>query len=60
MSVISAAVTRESHYKDIDSPKALMKGYRASFWTLFAWACTACVVGGLGLRKLGKIGQKRD
>jgi hypothetical protein len=37
-----------------------MEGYRASFWALFALMVTACLIGGYGLRNLGKIGQKRD
>ena len=60
MSVISISVTSDSDKKNKSSPAALMEGYRASFWTLFAWMVTACVVGGFGLRKLGKIGEKRD
>ncbi|KAI9706766.1 MAG: hypothetical protein M1820_004736 [Bogoriella megaspora] len=60
MSVISAAVTDASNFGDKASPEALMSGYRASFWTLFAWMVTAGVIGGLGLRRVGKVGVKRD
>jgi hypothetical protein len=60
MSVISATVTKESDVADKASPDALMDGYRATFWTLFAWMLTACFVGGVGLRKLGKVGLKKD
>jgi hypothetical protein len=60
MSVISVNITEESRFKNKLSPAALMEGYRATFWTLFAWMVTACLVGGYGLRNLGKIGQKRD
>lgn len=59
-SVISISVTRSSSTQDKSSPSALMEGYRATFWTLFAWMAAACVVGGFGLRKLGKVGEKRD
>ena len=59
-SVISVAVTRESHFARKNSPQALLEGYRASFWTLFAWAVIACVLGAFGLRKVGKVGEKRD
>jgi MFS family permease len=60
LSVISTSVTEESGVDDLRSPRALMEGYRASFWALFAFTATAIVVGGLGLRKVGKVGDKRD
>lgn len=60
LSVISTTVTRESNVADKQSARALMEGYRASFWTLFAMMLALCAVGGVGLRKLGKIGEKRD
>lgn len=60
MSVISTTVTKESGVKDGSSPETLLKGYRATFWACFAWMVTACLVGGFGLRKLGKVGVKKD
>lgn len=60
MSLISTTVTRDSRLVDKESPQALMEGYRASFWTSLAWMITACVIGGAGLRRVGKVGMKRD
>lgn len=60
MSVISVSVTKESDFRNKSSPEALMVGYRASFWTLFAWMLVACAIGVFGLRKMGRIGEKRD
>lgn len=60
MTVISASVTKSSKNTDLQSPAALMLGYRAGFWAAFATMGIACVVGGFGLRKMGKIGMKRD
>ena len=60
MSVIADTVTDESRFKNKSSPSALMEGYRATFFALFAWMVAACVIGGYGLKSLGKIGQKRD
>ncbi|KAH8911171.1 MFS general substrate transporter [Coniochaeta sp. PMI_546] len=60
MSVISTTVTKESGVADEGAPEALLKGYRATFWACFAWMVTACFVGGVGLRKLGKVGVKKD
>jgi MFS family permease len=49
----------DSHAGDGDT-SGLLKGYQASFWTMFAFAitCVALAVG--GLRKTGKVGVKRD
>lgn len=60
MAVISTTVTKNSKYPTKASPEALMVGYRASFWAAFAWMIIACLIGGLGLRKIGKVGLKRD
>ena len=60
LQVISAVVTEESRFTRKTSPEALMEGYKASFCTTFAFGVTACFVGAFGLRKLGKVGQKRD
>jgi MFS family permease len=60
MSVISASVTQGSELPDKHSAAALMEGYRAAFWTLFAWMVGACFVGAFGLRKVGRVGLKKD
>jgi len=38
----------------------LLKGYRASFWTMFAYMVVTVVVAIVGLRKTGRVGLKRD
>lgn len=58
--VVSSSVTAESSFENKSSPQALMKGYRATFWTLFAWMIATCVIAGVGLRKVGKVGVQRD
>ncbi|KAJ5513772.1 hypothetical protein N7463_003324 [Penicillium fimorum] len=58
--IISASVTQDSSYSDKGSPEALMIGYRTVFWACFGLMLAACGVGVLGLRKIGKIGLKRD
>ena len=60
MASISTSVTDHSEYKVKTSPEALMKGYRVSFWVSFGWMLLACVIGGLGLRRIGKVGLKRE
>ncbi|KAJ5747005.1 uncharacterized protein N7511_008701 [Penicillium nucicola] len=58
--IISAGVTQGSIYSNKGSPEALMAGYRAVFWTCFGLMIAACGVGALGLRKVGKVGLKRE
>ena len=55
---IAASVTE--HSNRTDSKDALMQGYRASFWAIFA--ATAAVVGitFVGLRKGGLVGKKEE
>ncbi|KAF7845833.1 hypothetical protein BT93_L0402 [Corymbia citriodora subsp. variegata] len=60
MQVVSLLVTKDTKYTDKNSPLALLPGYRASFWTMFAFGATCVAVAGLGLRGIGKIGTKRD
>jgi MFS family permease len=60
MAIISSTVTMHSGYAAKKSPQALMQGYRAVFWTCFGLMLSACCVGLLGLRKVGKVGLKRE
>lgn len=57
---ISTAVTNSSDYKEKTSPEALMVGYRVTFWVCFGWMLLAIVIGGLGLRRVGKVGLKKE
>jgi len=59
-SVITEAKTSASRYSDKSSPDALMEGYRAVFWALFAWMLFVGLTGAVGLRQVGKIGTKQD
>ena len=60
VAVIAASVTKQSEYKDKESPPALLEGYRATFWFCFSMILLALVIGVFGLRKAGKVGHKRD
>lgn len=60
MAVISSSATQNSTIPDKSSPDALMAGYRASFWSSFALMAFACVIATFGLRRIGKVGLKRD
>lgn len=39
---------------------ALLKGYRASYWLMFAHMLVCVVIAVVGLRKVGKVGLKRE
>ena len=60
MAVVSSSATQRSRFADKQGPEALLVGYRASFWAGFAWTAVACVVGAFGLRKVGRVGLKKD
>ncbi|PCG99259.1 Major facilitator superfamily domain, general substrate transporter [Penicillium occitanis (nom. inval.)] len=60
--VISSLATKHAAASPADdqSPGPLLVGYRAGFWAAFAWMMCAFFLGGYGLRKIGKVGMKRD
>lgn len=58
--VIASSVTNDSKYEDKESPVALMKGYVVAFWVMFGAMVFCSVVCILGLRRVGKVGVKRD
>lgn len=39
---------------------AILKGYRAGFWTMFACMVLCLLLAVVGLRKAGKVGLKRE
>ena len=55
---IAASVT--DHTTVHDQKVALMEGYRAAFWTIFASCAFVVVVTFFGLRKGGTVGKKDD
>ncbi|SCV36728.1 related to aminotriazole resistance protein [Fusarium fujikuroi] len=58
MQVVSMLVAKD--YDGRKSSDVLMEGYRASFWTMFAFMIACVIIAGVGLRKTGKIGLKQD
>ncbi|KAF2012238.1 integral membrane protein [Aaosphaeria arxii CBS 175.79] len=58
--VIAASITEHSHHEDKTSPEALMQGYRAAFWYLFALSTAVGVLFAWGLRGIGRVGMKRE
>lgn len=52
---IAASVTE--HSMNVDRKVALMDGFRAAFWTIFASTAIVLLVSSVGLRHAGIIGQ---
>jgi MFS family permease len=45
---------------EIPEADVLLRGYRASFWTMHGFMLLCAAVAFLGLRRVGKVGLKRD
>lgn len=58
--VIASSVTDSSHDGDKSSTQALKKGYGAAFWFMFGAMVFSCLVCIVGLRRVGRVGLKRD
>lgn len=58
--VIATSVTEHSRYREKESPVALMEGFRAAFWYLFALSCATGLLFTWGLRGIGKVGMKKE
>ncbi|KAJ4383263.1 hypothetical protein N0V86_001308 [Didymella sp. IMI 355093] len=56
----SESTTGHSDSVDFDEPMELLRGYRASFWTMFGYMLCCVVIAIVGLRKAGKVGLKKD
>lgn len=55
---IAASVTESS--SESDDRLALMEGYRAAFWTIFAATALVLVISFWGFKKAGTVGKKDD
>lgn len=60
VAVIAADVTHKSSYEDKQSPEALLEGYKATFWFVFASIGATVALSIWGLRGIGRVGHKRD
>ncbi|KAJ5201754.1 Major facilitator superfamily domain general substrate transporter [Penicillium cinerascens] len=64
--VIAASVTAHDDGSAIDTSTSsqtagqLLEGYRAAYWTIFAGMVVVFLVSSLGLRLVGKVGNKQD
>jgi MFS family permease len=60
MQVVSLWVTKGTQYRDKSSSAARLQGYQASFWAMFATTIACATICMFGLRKIGKVGLKRE
>jgi MFS family permease len=58
--IVSESFIQRSPHADKTGPEALADGYRAAFWTAFGWMLLICVVALVSLRKVERVGLKRD
>ena len=62
MQVVSTIVKQkyEMDHEDSGAARALLEGYRASFWTMVGFMILCGAVGWIGLRRTGRVGLKQD
>jgi nitrate/nitrite transporter NarK len=60
VALIANSVTENSSLEDKESSEALMEGYRAAFWFLFALSVISLAVSIWGLRKVGHVGRGKE
>ncbi|KAJ5395317.1 Major facilitator superfamily domain general substrate transporter [Penicillium crustosum] len=58
--VIAASVTAHDDGASSQTGSQLLEGYRAAYWTIFAGMILVFLVSSLGLRHVGKVGNKQD
>lgn len=58
--VIANTVTAKKAGGNFTDPDTLLPGYRSAFWFCFALNAFTLGLSILGLRKIGKVGLKRD
>ncbi|KAK6432012.1 hypothetical protein LTR95_011823 [Oleoguttula sp. CCFEE 5521] len=59
VAVLAAQVTLQSDLREKHSPDALMVGYRATFWFMFACILATILLSVWGLRGIGTVGHKK-
>lgn len=60
LAMVATSVTKIKGDQGKGREEELLAGYRASFWTAFASMGLACLIGIFGLRRMGKVGVKKD
>lgn len=58
--MISNLIITQAFRDDTQDTAQLMDGYRAAVWVCFAASLVALCIVGVGLRRIGKVGLKRE
>jgi Na+/melibiose symporter-like transporter len=58
--VIASSITQRTRFEHKESPEALIEGFRAAFWYLFALSAGTGLLFAWGLRGIGRVGMKRE
>ncbi|KFA47731.1 hypothetical protein S40293_09485 [Stachybotrys chartarum IBT 40293] len=58
LQIISTSVTRNHNW--MEETRALLEGYRASFWALLGFMLACVAISALGLRRAGRVGLKQE
>lgn len=58
--LVANEVTRSHGSADTPGSRALLEGYHAAFWFCVALVSLSLCVSALGLRKIGKVGLKKE
>ncbi|KAK5312598.1 hypothetical protein LTR93_011260 [Exophiala xenobiotica] len=57
---ITGNQAQASHGSELPEGDTLLRGYRAAFWTMHGFMLLCIIVALFGLRRVGKVGLKRD
>lgn len=60
LAVTAAIAASTTEHSKSDSIDALLQGYRAAFWTIFAATTTVVILTFFGLSKAGLVGKKDE
>ncbi|KAL8857502.1 MAG: hypothetical protein Q9178_005997 [Gyalolechia marmorata] len=58
VALLAESITMHSSIEDKKSPEALMEGYRAAFWFMFALSAASFLVSCWGLHGIGRVGRE--
>ena len=58
MAIVSTSITKSQ--TSGSTAEVLLLGYKGAFWTCFGLMASGCALSGFGLRKVGRVGLKRE
>ncbi|KAF2186452.1 MFS general substrate transporter [Zopfia rhizophila CBS 207.26] len=58
--VIASSVMSTERHGAVEEDENILRGYKGAFWASFGAAIGTCLISAWGLRKVGKVGLKRE